>query len=27
VLTVTLPKPEGAGEQAQARHIEVKRTQ
>jgi HSP20 family protein len=27
VLTVTLPKPEGAGERPQARHIEVKRTQ
>jgi HSP20 family protein len=26
VLTVTLPKPEGAGEQPQARRIEVKRT-
>jgi len=27
VLTVTLPKPEGAGDQPQARRIEVKRTQ
>jgi len=27
VLTVTLPKPEGAGGQPQARRIEVKRTQ
>jgi HSP20 family protein len=27
VLTVTLPKPEGAGEAHQARRIEVKRTQ
>ncbi len=27
VLTITLPKPEGAGEQPQAHRIEVKRTQ
>jgi HSP20 family protein len=27
VLTITLPKPEGAAEQPQARHIEVKRAQ